>query len=255
MFNYTIISDKDNEERRAFVRKEFSNIGIDNPHFTDAIMAIRMSDEEAFSYATPNTYLTKGEIGCALSHKKAYKELLDSNQNSIVIFEDDAVFTKDFSVDILLKIIKIVDDMDVPVVVSLQENKQQKSKICSLSDTVSLYSMHKFGLTFGYIVNKKAAKSIIGIQTPIHFESDAFEYFYYLDGVKLFSVNKSLVFTSFVHDSTIGKRDDFPQRQKDKIRKSTYKMMLKKMPIRKQLLGECRHIYKGLHQWVKRNTK
>lgn len=124
MFNYTIISDKDNEVRRSFVRKEFSNIGIDNPHFTDAIMAIRISDEKAFSYAVPNTYLTKGEIGCALSHKKVYKELLDSDQNSIVIFEDDAAFTKDFSVDILLKIIKIVDDMDVPVVVSLQENKQ-----------------------------------------------------------------------------------------------------------------------------------
>lgn len=55
---------------------------------------------------------------CAKS-QKVYKELLDSDQNSIVIFEDDAVFTKNFSVDILLKIIKIVDDMDVPVVVSL----------------------------------------------------------------------------------------------------------------------------------------
>ena len=80
MFNYTIISDKDNEERRAFVRKEFSNIGIDNPHFTDAIMAIRISDEKAFSYAVPNTYLTKGEIGCALSHKKVYLELSSQMQ-------------------------------------------------------------------------------------------------------------------------------------------------------------------------------
>lgn len=42
MINYTVISDRDNEERRKLVYNEFYKIGIEEPNFTDAIMTTRM---------------------------------------------------------------------------------------------------------------------------------------------------------------------------------------------------------------------
>jgi len=36
--------------------------------------------------------LSSGEIGCALSHKKIYKKMLDENINQALILEDDVEF-------------------------------------------------------------------------------------------------------------------------------------------------------------------
>ena len=71
--NYTIISDRDNEQRRNLVNSEFKKIGIVSPTYTDAIMATKMTDNEVYSYTIPDTDLTKGQVGCALSHKKVYE--------------------------------------------------------------------------------------------------------------------------------------------------------------------------------------
>ena len=50
-----------------------------------------------------NTPLTKGEIGCFLSHWKAWKQCIKLNE-PILVLEDDAIVTEDFSYDELYKL-------------------------------------------------------------------------------------------------------------------------------------------------------
>lgn len=68
-----IISDVDNTLRRQNVETETSRVGLDFTFF-DAIMANRMDPDEVASKALPNTFLTRGEIGCALSHLGVMRE-------------------------------------------------------------------------------------------------------------------------------------------------------------------------------------
>ena len=50
-----------------------------------------------------NTPLTKGEIGCFLSHWKAWKQCIKANE-PILVLEDDAIITDEFSYDELYKL-------------------------------------------------------------------------------------------------------------------------------------------------------
>ena len=50
-----------------------------------------------------NTPLTKGEVGCFLSHWKAWKQCIKLNE-PILVLEDDAIVTEDFSYDELYKL-------------------------------------------------------------------------------------------------------------------------------------------------------
>ena len=50
-----------------------------------------------------NTPLTKGEIGCFLSHWKAWKQCIKANE-PVLVLEDDAIITENFSYDELYKL-------------------------------------------------------------------------------------------------------------------------------------------------------
>lgn len=126
---HTIISDKDNTERRNLVLAECKKIGIINPHFTDAIMATRMPDEEVYAQAIPNTFLSKGEIGCALSHKKVYEEFLNTDQKSILIFEDDIIFSKECTLEALESLMEYVSKQTKPSVLVLQKSRWHNKKV------------------------------------------------------------------------------------------------------------------------------
>lgn len=85
--NYTVISDKDNKERRNLVVNELNKIGGGTKIvFTDAVMATRMPDEVVYSYTMPNTYLTKGQVRYVLSHKQVYEAFLDTKKPCITIY-------------------------------------------------------------------------------------------------------------------------------------------------------------------------
>ena len=50
-----------------------------------------------------NTPLTKGEVGCFLSHWKAWKQCIKANEPCLIL-EDDAIVTDKFSYDDLYKL-------------------------------------------------------------------------------------------------------------------------------------------------------
>lgn len=250
MINYTIISDPLDIKRRESLYHSFENMGIKKLNFTDAIMANRMSDKEVYTHTVTDTFLTKGEVGCVLSHKKVYEKFLDSRDNSIIIFEDDAIFTDKCSVTILKDILKKVDTIDKPLVVALQKSDYQDKEEITITADISMYSCHKFYCTHGYVINRAAAKNILKLQTPIRFEIDAFEYYYWLGVAELYCLNENLVVQSSLLESVIGEErfnSNIVWEKRMYVRKKLFAEVYNSLSFKEKLLAKYKHFKRVIH--------
>lgn len=118
----------------------------------------------ATSKETPvYTYLTKGGIGCALSHKRVFEQILYGKDEYVLILEDDIWFDKEFSEKLKKKLEK-VPEYDI-----LWLGYHTKSNTRSLEHfdvPDKLYGL------FGYIINRKAASKLLDI-FPITWQIDS----------------------------------------------------------------------------------
>jgi len=244
---HTIISDKDNIERRNLVLAECKKIGIANPHFTDAIMATRMRDEEVYTQAIPNTFLSKGEIGCAWSHKKVYERFLKTDEKSILVFEDDIVFSKQCTLEALESLMEYVEQKSEPIVLVLQKSRWHNKKVWNADANISVYSSRNQFCTHAYILNRSAAEIILSIQTPIRFEIDAFKFYYWLADVNLYCLNKDLVEQSMELESGIG-FGGVDADNRTKLKNKAYKDLYKKLPLKGKINSQLKRLSKALHK-------
>ena len=87
-------------DRRERVKRVLNGIDFE---FVDSIDGYRDIDikeliknkELSTEFKDPVGLITKGIVGCALSHKKAWKKFIDSKKDTAVFFEDDLMMTKD----------------------------------------------------------------------------------------------------------------------------------------------------------------
>ena len=77
-------------------------------------MANRMELDDIASKALPNTFLTTGEIGCALSHLGVFERFLASDERSVVIIGDDIYFTGEFTENRINEICEFVEYSNEP---------------------------------------------------------------------------------------------------------------------------------------------
>ncbi len=97
--------------------------------------------------------LSKGELGCTMSHIKAVEQFLESSYDFAIICEDDADFSNILNINIEDLELNIYDPFCL-----------QTSVICRKEHTIN-FTKHKrsfwdFG-TSSYIINKKYAKDLI----------------------------------------------------------------------------------------------
>lgn len=244
--NIVVISDKNNEKRRANVVKEFGKYNLEFKFF-DAIMANRMSKEELDTKAIKDTFLSPSEIGCALSHCGVYDEFLKSDEKSMMICEDDLYFTDDFSIDVVKRIMSFVESNDKPSVVVLQKSIYHNEKIEDVGKNINIYSSRNLFGTYGYIINRAGAKNIKNIQDPVTFEIDAYKFYYWLNACYLYCLNKDLIlsYDTDVLEVTITKNWSSDRKsRKDKA----YKKLYQKLTLKGKIISQWRRFTKALHK-------
>ena len=114
-----------------------------------------------------------GEIGCALSHRKALLSFLNSNAEFALIFEDDIEFNPIVLKNLVSKAIHIAEDWDI---IAMQLNhKGLPSKVAELGENHHLvkYYFHVVEAG-GYLINRKAAKKYLTYFLPIILPYDYF---------------------------------------------------------------------------------
>ncbi|MDH3000857.1 hypothetical protein A1D23_10355 [Chelonobacter oris] len=136
------------------------------------------------SYHTIGREMTLGEIGCALSHIRIYKYILEHNIDVALILEDDVFFEKDL-LNALEQINLYPEDWNLVLLghYSTHINGREIESPVSYRrrfklNTGSLYKLMGYGYgTHGYLINQIGAKKLVNatriIYKPIdHYTSD-----------------------------------------------------------------------------------
>ena len=119
--------------------------------------------------------MTRGEIGCSLSHYNIYKKIVDENIEYALILEDDAQLEPN-----LAKALELLEKnvSNTPTIILLGPiNKYSKRKNQQLSDDFKVVDVMEAALSHGYFINRLAAKKLISFLYPIWLEADRWVFF------------------------------------------------------------------------------
>lgn len=253
-------------DRLDFVKKQLEQHNLLFERI-DAVNGINLSfddqnviDVEKFTLLQKKKPV-KGELGCAMSHRKVWKKMIDEKIDYALILEDDVKFDKNLKSFLEEK--ELYRDFDfinlsskAPYMVKVEElNVLKKKKITKKADSTSLDDKKLWkslewnqnwkiqnileikkniflceaticpALTSGYIISKKAAQSFLDTSQGMYFPID---YIWRYAGGYLkqgFVVNPIII--QSMNDSNISGRD-IPY-------KLTFKQKLKKFLIKRQI--------------------
>jgi glycosyl transferase family 25 len=207
--------------------------------------AIVGKDLDIVKYVTPGAYsqlieadvtkkrkhhydITRGAIGCYLSHLDIYKKIAASDKKYGLIFEDDVMIATDFYKRMLFGLNTVPGDWDLYLL----------GLICLKCDVKNDYiNVNRFWGTHGYLVKKEAAaKLIANLDKLISKQIDAdISLLIKQDKIKVYSINPIIVaqHSSFISDIQIPVEnnidafsEEFNQRQIKNFR-TKYKLAIR----------------------------
>ncbi|MWN05660.1 glycosyltransferase family 25 protein [Gilliamella sp. Pas-s95] len=235
-----IINLEKESKKREHIKKECEKLKLDFEIY-NAIDGNTLSDSfiQNTVYDYPNNLLTKGEIGCALSHLNIYKKIIQNNLPYALILEDDAVL-----------------DRKLPDFLNSFKAKNTKKGIFLLTADFHYLVNKKFNLDSfevfeviravranGYIITHDTAKKLIKFLFPIRYEADMFRIMKLCTGIKIYATLPSLITTNdknLLNSSIHIDRAQFIE-QRSEYRKKLFKKDKKKRMIalwlRKQFIS------------------
>ena len=247
--NHFIISAVEAQERRTKIHSEFTTKLSTFPRFFNAIMGNRLSEQEIKAKVDDKGLLYKGEIGCALSHLSILKAFLASAEQHIFVFEDDVCFSPRLQ-EALAKIISFVEGNVQPTVVLLYNTEGIDKAVHKISDTCNNCLSRDGTCAHAYVLNRQAARNILSIQTPLHFEFDTWFTYLKLRKIKIYCLSEPLVYLDEEnsHKSLIDaqeNRENF-NAEKRAIKARVYKEVYDSLPLQERLLIQLDRIKRHL---------
>lgn len=180
-----IINLKHSLERRAKMESQLIKLNIAH-EFIEAVDGREMTEAERRNVTREVNYaFLPGEVGCALSHQKIYKKIINENIEAALILEDDVVLSSDLS--------KILNNVTLsetkPEILLLSRvNKFYKKPIKNIYGSCNLHKMHQATTAHAYIINQKAASKLITNLYPVWMVSDKWSLFEDLSLAKIYSL-------------------------------------------------------------------
>ena len=164
------ISDMSNIEYNIIEAVDGSTLDIDKIPLSE-VAKTELQQVEYTGYRHRHYQLTKGAIGCYLSHINVWNDIMDNNVDIALVFEDDANIPPNMKsiVNYTLQTPKIPSDWDILLLGFL-------CNICHWDDTKVYSKVERFMLTHCYIIRKEAIKKILDTDTlfPITQQIDAY---------------------------------------------------------------------------------
>lgn len=215
---------------------QLNTLGL-SAEFIEAVDGRLMSEDERRSVTADVNYaFLPGEIGCALSHQKIYKKMIDENIDNALILEDDVVLNEEFK--------NVMEQITVPtvrpsVILLSRSNKFFKKPLKKLTSKHSLHKTLHATTTHSYIVNNRAARSLLKGLNPIWIVADKWGLFEDMSLVDVYSVVPHPVHLSDeAKNSTINIPDDAQAIHKQK--KELWKLLMS----RRTLKTKIKHKYR-----------
>jgi len=167
-----IINLEHEKEKKEMMRKQLEKFGLGH-EFIRAVNGYELVDREinkkysqTKSIEVFKRELSRGEIGCALSHLQIYKKMLDENIEKAIILEDDVTLCDEFP-----SIVANLDNISVPYECILLGYDDHIKKDIFLYTSFwgnkkfinefKLYRFVKVALgTYGYIITNQGARKL-----------------------------------------------------------------------------------------------
>ena len=143
-----------------------------------------------------------GAVGCHLSHIKAFERLLASDQQGVLILEDDAEFSPEFK-DHLPCLEQAIEALDIIFLCDRRPNRP--SKLIGTSAKGLGFHFKRFANigTNGYVINRKAAAYMVERHAKFGLEIDMCLNRWWQSHLKIAVTSTDLV-KDAVMESTIG---------------------------------------------------
>lgn len=158
-------SDMKNEEIIKFDAIDGSKLNVDRVPLSELAQA-ELQQLETTGFRTKHYQLTKGGIGCYLSHVKIWENILKNDAENVLIFEDDAQVPNDILLKINEEMKHMPNDWDIVLF----------GYICKKCMKYEKYNeVERFMLTHCYMIKKSAIVKIMNSNTlfPITQQIDA----------------------------------------------------------------------------------
>ncbi len=180
-----IVNLKKSFERRQKMEAQLDVLGL-SAEFIEAIDGRLMPEDELKTVTADVNYaFLPGEIGCALSHQKIYKRMINENIDHALILEDDVILGNDFKN--VIDHVSIPDDQPVVILLS-RSNKFFDNALKPICPGFSLHKTLHATTAHSYILNNKAANSLLNGLYPVWIVADKWGLFEDMSLVKVYSV-------------------------------------------------------------------
>lgn len=159
-------------EKKAHILKEGVKSGL-NIEIIEAVNGAQMSDGDIHQQARdfPECGLSKGEIGCALSHLSIYQKMVDEQCPLALVLEDDVVFSSDMA-SVLAALEKVLDAHKPQVVLLSESHYYIQDRAVALTGSYQLMKIVDAYYAFAYVINLKAAQALLKHLKPVVYEAD-----------------------------------------------------------------------------------
>ena len=203
-----IINLEKDSERKKYISNHFQERGIDF-EFIKGIYGKSLTQQEIEdlsdlpqSARCMGKELSLNELGCALSHKKAYKMIIEKNLDGAFIFEDDIILSENIK-DILESIHKNKKKLPKESWVGLSNSYiRVNKKLFDLFDQYKIYQSPKVRGALGYYIDYAGAKKLLGLNKKTVYVADWFTGGY-IDKLNIYSINSACVMQNISIESSI----------------------------------------------------
>lgn len=186
-----IINLEHSVERKNYIQELLAKYSFLKLQFISAIDGRKLSENELhseFDYRKCmkryGRILNNGEIGCILSHRKCYSQLLSSSSSFALVLEDDIYPMRNLSELLKVDLEKILNASE-PVVLLLSGDYWYWRK------TIPITSVYDAVGSYAYFINRAAAERILSITKPYNVADDWDLYKSW--GIKLKAINPYLM--------------------------------------------------------------
>lgn len=132
-----------------------------------------------------------GEVGCALSHLKAYRKMLEAGHSQAVILEDDVVLDREIKRHV--EQIAMTMSASQPEIILLSPIKRYFLDGKTLIDRYQIVDVDSARHAWGYLINARAARLLMQRNFPIRFLADDWKRVRYYTGSHIRAVLPALV--------------------------------------------------------------
>jgi glycosyl transferase family 25 len=182
------INMKDNTERKEYIVNECAKYSL-NVEIIEAVAGKELSEAE-LREAVLNYEMcdfTKGEIGCALSHQKIYRKIVEDGIDIALILEDDATLSDNIKA--------ALDDVEIfnnknhkPALFLLTKVEKYISSFPTYLEHITLFRFHKGWCALGYAINRKGAEVLLKRLYPIKVVADHWLYVKFYTSLTIYCV-------------------------------------------------------------------